>query len=125
MIHALMAALLLCAMLTVGIHDWQNISAGRERIGGAHSSEAVAVYRFIQNNTPKSAIFASVKPRSLFLNTNRMGFRPKVNQHDPLTADYWLLKSEEENALFDLEENLPKLELEFQAGDIRLYKVID
>ena len=55
-----------------------------------YCDEAIETYRFIQNNTPEDAVIAFAKPRALYLNTQRRSFRPDINDHEIMNADYFL-----------------------------------
>ena len=65
-----------------------------------YSAEAIDMYRFIRRNVPADSIIAFGKPRSLYLNTERMSVRPGVNGHTVSQADYYL-ESEVNHALLN------------------------
>lgn len=58
--------------------------------GNVYSAEAVDMYRYIQQKVPKDKIIAFGKPRSLYLNTERVSIRPGCNGHTVSEADYYL-----------------------------------
>lgn len=55
-----------------------------------YSADAIEMYNYIQNNTSRDAVVAFEKPRVLYLNTNRLSFRPRFNDHELADADYLL-----------------------------------
>lgn len=61
--------------------------------GNVYSAEAVDMYRYIQQKVPKDKTIAFGKPRSLYLNTERVSIRPGCNGHTVSEADYYLESS--------------------------------
>ena len=55
-----------------------------------YSEEAISTYRFIQHKVSTDKTIAFFKPRALYLNTERMSFRPGYNGHELKNADYYL-----------------------------------
>ena len=60
-------------------------------MSGAYSPDAVAVYKFIQQNTAVDDIIAFHKPRAMYLNTGRVSFSYLYNDRSPLDADWCVL----------------------------------
>ena len=60
-------------------------------ITDTYSDESIAMYHYIQENTAEDSMIAFIKPRSLYLNTLRMGFNPEENGHSLENADYFLI----------------------------------
>lgn len=60
-------------------------------ITDTYSDESISMYRYIQQNTAEDCMIAFIKPRSLYLNTLRMGFNPEENGHSIENADYFLI----------------------------------
>lgn len=55
-----------------------------------YSPDAIDMYNFIQENVPEENNIAFGKPRALYLNTERLAFRPGYNGHKIADADYYL-----------------------------------
>lgn len=73
------------------IRDIRNISdRGTPTETDVYSDYAVEMYDYIQNNTSRDAVVAFAKPRVLYLNTERLSFRPGRNGHELADADYLL-----------------------------------
>lgn len=87
-----MAIILLLSSCTFQIiRDARNISnRGVPTETDVYSDDAVEMYDYIQNNTSRDAIVAFAKPRALYLNTDRLSFRPGSNGHELADADYFL-----------------------------------
>lgn len=84
------AALLgLCVLVTV-----QTSTVGKDirkaEPVGAYSNDAIEMYSYLQSNTPPDSVIAFIKPRFLYLNTQRLSFVPMLNGHDIQLADYYL-----------------------------------
>ena len=74
------------------IRDVRNISdRGTPTETDVYSEYAVEMYEYIQNHTSRDAVVAFAKPRVLYLNTERLSFRPGYNGHELADADYLLL----------------------------------
>ncbi len=71
--------------------DVRNISdRGKPTETDVYSDYAVEMYDYIQNHTSQDAVVAFAKPRVLYLNTERLSFRPGFNGHELADADYLL-----------------------------------
>lgn len=70
------------------IHNIQNDRTGTET--NVYSSQAIDMYHYISSNTDQEDVIAFYKPRALYLNTNRLCFRPNINSHTIHEADYYL-----------------------------------
>ncbi len=88
-----MAIILLLSSCTFQIvRDIRNIlDRGAPTETDVYSEEAVEMYEYINTTTSQDAIIAFAKPRLLYLNTNRLSFRPGYNGHELKDADYFLL----------------------------------
>ncbi len=87
-----MALILLFSSCTSQIvRGVRNVSnRGTPSESDVYSDYAVEMYDYIQNNTSQNAVVAFAKPRVLYLNTNRLSFRPGYNGHEVTDADYLL-----------------------------------
>lgn len=56
----------------------------------AYSPCAIEAYDFISESIPKDAVIGFVKPRALYLNTERVSIRTDVNNHSLDEVDYFL-----------------------------------
>ena len=91
-----------------------------------YTDDAVAVYRYIQDNTPEDAVIAFRKPRALFLNTGRVSVCPGLNGHSLDEADYFLYDSQRYGTNDDSEAEAPeRLELLYDNAQFQFYRVID
>lgn len=108
----------------------------------SYSTYAVDVYQFIQENTPKDAVIAFYKPRSLYLNTGRVGFKLQADKSyltdyehfwpyqeryvDVDLADYFLLYSTPSSQLevvkTELGDHADELELVYSNPKFEMYK---
>ena len=74
------------------VRDIRNIiDRGAPTETDVYSEEAVEMYEYINTTISQDAIIAFAKPRLLYLNTNRLSFRPGYNGHELKDADYFLL----------------------------------
>ena len=55
-----------------------------------YNEQAVDIYNYIQMEVPEASVIAFGKPRALYLNTERLAFRPGYNGHKIAEADYYL-----------------------------------
>ena len=62
---------------TIAVESYQNRGAELEK-NNCYSTFAVDVYRHIQHETPEDCIIAFYKPRSLYLNTGRLSYKPQI-----------------------------------------------
>ena len=91
------ACVLAAAMLYVSCGSQIYAAAGKLQHRGevtetdVYSKEAIETYIFIQDQIPTNQTIAFFKPRALYLNTERMSFRPGYNGHELKDADYYLL----------------------------------
>lgn len=86
------AAVLALSVSHLGYMDIANLRRHGQRSGtDVYAPDAVAVYRYIQENLEEDACIAFFKPRALYLNTGRLSRRPDVNGFKLSDADYWLL----------------------------------
>ncbi len=89
--YSIALILLLSSCTCQIIRDVRNISdRGAPTETDVYSADAVEMYNYIQNNTSQDAIIAFAKPRALYLNTNRLSFRPGYNGHELADADFFL-----------------------------------
>ncbi len=93
------AVIMLCAVCTMLLLPLLNIVSdgidnrknwGYTGDGDVYSKEAVDMYRYIRENVPEDKIIAFGKPRSLYLNTERISMRTGCNGHTIADADYYL-----------------------------------
>ncbi len=90
-VYAMAFILLLSSCTYQIVRDARNISnRGAPAETDVYSVDALEIYDYIQKNTPQDAIVAFAKPRALYLNTNRLSFRPGLNGHELADADYFL-----------------------------------
>lgn len=90
----------------------------------AYAEPCLDIYRFIQTETAEDALFAFWKPRALYLNTGRLAFRPQINGHEIMDADYFLLPKlqyKEDKMLYLREEN--PMTLIYENEGFWLYKI--
>ena len=92
-------------------------------INDVYSTDAVEIYRYIQEATPQDAIICFSKPRSLYLNTMRLAFHANINGHQLCDADYYLLNKHE-----DLDGGLIKktdvpMKLVMENSGFSLYRI--
>ena len=116
---------LACVLSRSAIAVYLNVAAdGRPLDTDVYSPAAVETYRYIQENIPEDATIASWKPRAVFLNTNRMGFRPGENGHDIADAGYFLIYDEAQNDLIpdDIRDHF---QVEYTADNFTLYRIAD
>lgn len=125
----LAAAVLLC---TFGAALYQGI--GNQAQGGqpgeedVYAPDAVDMYRYIQAETPEDAVIAFIKPRALYLNTDRLSFRPGVNGRVLTDADYYLqcmypIQDETETD-GQLRQHISQLSMVYENPSFVLYRVI-
>lgn len=93
------------------------------RANDVYSSDAVEIYRFIQEATPKDAIISFYKPRSLYLNTERLSFRVNWNGHDLREADYYLVNKRDDRDSNLAEKTDVPLELVMENEGFVLYRI--
>lgn len=85
------AVMLLCSYGTLLFAGVQNLSRDRRpEKDDVYSKEAVEAYQYIRQHTNKDDVIACIKPRALYLNTDRRTIRPGVNGHTVDEADYFL-----------------------------------
>ena len=88
-------SLLLSSILKQGSLIEDNVKNWRKAEGPVYSTQAIEIYRYIQNNIPENKVIAFHKPRALYLNTQRLSFAVGMNGHTLDEADYALfIKSE-------------------------------
>ena len=88
-------SLLLSSILKQGSLIEYNVKNWRKAEGPVYSTQAIEIYRYIQNNIPENKVIAFHKPRALYLNTQRLSFAVGMNGHTLDEADYALfIKSE-------------------------------
>lgn len=91
LLYAIVAELLFFPCAAQAIRDYNNLTHwGEKTMYDVYTDEAIEAYRFIQANTPEDAVIAFVKPRALYMNTQRRSFNPGVNGHELMDADYYL-----------------------------------
>ena len=56
----------------------------------AYTPCAKETYRYIIDNTPQDCVIGFIKPRALYLNTERLSVRPDMNGHSLSEVDYLL-----------------------------------
>lgn len=66
-----------------------------------YSTYAIDIYHYIQQNTPDDCVIAYYKPRSLYLNTGRLSFKPQVPDELVYNADRVLPYQNHRNELTD------------------------
>ena len=105
------------------VNDYINLTHwGEKTQDDVFNDEAKEVYAYIRQNISEDSIIAFAKPRALYLNTGRRSFRPGINGHDVMDAEYllfcklkygdfedikpgaWPLKTVLDNGLFTLYE---------------------
>lgn len=91
----------------------------------AYAEPCMEVFHFIRNETDPSAVFAYMKPRALYLNTDRLAFAPEVNNHTIWDADYYLRIIEPKYWPSEelTESEWEQLQLVFSNSDFELYQV--
>lgn len=93
----------------------------------AYTTDTMAMYEYIKENTKPSDIIVFFKPRVLYLETGRLGFYTEdISRLDE--ADYLLLSKDWGSAInYDIEAQYPeeskKLQLVKEIETIKLYKV--
>lgn len=112
----------------------RTVSAGAENIrhwgetdeSDVYSAQAIDMYRYIQEYVPEDRVIAFGKPRSLYLNTERVSFRTGYNGHRIEQADYYL-EYRTDNSQFSREQEeaaATSKEIRYSNGLFTLYKVI-
>lgn len=71
-------------------HRIENANTMSQANASAYAADCMEAYHFIMDETEESDIIAFIKPRALYLNTNRMSFRPFMNGHSLEDADYYM-----------------------------------
>ncbi len=90
---------------------------------GKYSEETLQIWDFIKNNTPQDSIIISFKPRTLYLNTNRLSFATaKIERLDE--ADFVLWWADFAKLNIDSKAFQSKTQLIFQNAEYKLFKVI-
>ena len=85
----------------------------------AYTDKAIDVYNYISDNLPADCSIAFYKPRALYLNTERLSFRPDKNGHSLEDAGYYLVAASME------EQQLPvpdSYELIYTNSEFSLYE---
>lgn len=98
-VRAVLTAMLCVAFFSqTAMLDVQNLRTLRAADGdihanmsGAYSPDAIAVYKYIQQNTADDDIIVFHKPRAMYLNTGRISFSYLYNDRSPLDADWCVL----------------------------------
>ena len=89
LLYAIVAELLFFPCAAQAIRDYNNLTHwGEKDKYDVYTDEAIEAYRFVQANTPEDAVIAFVKPRALYMNTQRRSFNPGINGHELKDADY-------------------------------------
>ena len=96
------------------------IRGNPKAITDTYSDESIAMYHYIQENTAEDCTIAFIKPRSLYLNTLRMGFNPEENGHVLEDADYFLIFNN--GGQGDLLEEAPQFEKIYGNVLLSLYQ---
>ena len=125
----LAAAVLVCTFGTALYQGIANqVQGGQPEKEDVYSPEAVDMYRFIQAQTPEDAVIAFIKPRALYLNTQRLSFRPGINGHELMEADYYLQCTypiqDETEPDEQLQRHISRLNIEYENPSFVLYRVI-
>ena len=123
---ALIISLLIVAypLMTQSLRSLDRLK-NRDAIGvnDVYSSDAVEIYRYIQNYTPEDAVICFCKPRSLYLNTERLSFRVNWNGHELREADYYLLNKRDDWDSNLVEKTDVPLELVKENDGFALYRI--
>ena len=86
------AAILIFVVACQLLNGVVNIQNNRQPAAtDVYSEKAIEAYHYIQENIPEDALIGFVKPRALYLNTERMSFRLGQNGRDLEDADYYLV----------------------------------
>lgn len=111
--------------------DAQNIRTLRASGGdmhanmsGAYSPDAIAVYKYIRQNTAEDDVIAFHKPRAMYLNTGRVSFSYLYNDRSPLEADWCVLTELFVDYYTNTEtpEWFPAFEAVMTSGDLTVMK---
>ncbi len=121
-----LAILLLCHVYAPWLHNGiSNLQNGRQLTDeDIYSSEAIEMYRYIQQNVADNEIIAFQKPRALYLNTGKNAFAPNINGHHLDDADYFLasIKHFPFTDVYALEQEGHKFTLLYENSSFSLYK---
>ena len=75
----------------------KNIDKGRVYYKGAYTDQAIEMYMYIDQNTNEDAVFCFFKPRALYYQTGRLGFKPQEISYECISAaDYVLICDEDD-----------------------------
>ena len=98
----------------------ENLGHWREPEGPVYSEQAIELYQYIQNSIAVDETIAFIKPRALYLNTQRRSFIPGTNNHITEEADYYLyLKNEPGMDVFS--DPKDEMRLEFENDEFMLF----
>ena len=124
--HALTTALLIAVLASTAVADMQNLAADRQPgANDMYAAGSVEMYRYIQENTAEDAIIACAKPRALYLNTGRMGYRARLNGHELLEADYYLYIDSDDFAEGNLvtDDIRDRFHVAYETEHLTLYRI--
>ncbi len=126
---ALAAAVLLCTFGTMVYQSIANqVQGGQLEKDDVYAPDAKDMYSYIRQETQEDAVIGFIKPRALYLNTERISFRPGVNGHVLTEADYYLQCTypiqDEAETDEQLRQNLSILEPVYENPSFVLYRVM-
>ena len=75
----------------------QNIDNKRAYYKGAYTDQAVEMYEYIEQNTSEDDIFCFFKPRALYYQTGRLGFKPKEISYECISSADYLITCDEDD----------------------------
>lgn len=74
-----------------------NIDNGRAYYKGAYTDQAIEMYKYIDQNTNANDIFCFFKPRALYYQTGRLGFKPQEISYECISAADYLITCDEDD----------------------------
>lgn len=128
---AAFCAALFSQVITQDTHNLRTLRASGGDIhagmtGGAYSPDAIAVYKYIQQNAAEDDLVVFHKPRAMYLNTGRVSYSYLYNDRSPLDAEWCVLTELFVDYYTDTEtpEWFPAFEAVMTSGDLTVMRRI-